>query len=393
MGKAPVPHPYRGPFAEAAKAADNYLKTNTINVLGVNIVPLGGFGAHVLYAGKNDAPEKPVPVVSGSARLDGSKVRVHHSDVTMGGSAVPGTPDHGKPSARNTASVTVQNPLMELDLKSGRLNGSVRVLIDDSQYPQGLVDPTDLQLIIQSEAPKLTLNPIKSPQFNISTGIGPMQAKFKLQLSVDPARLLEGGKLDASGIKDVLSGPGFDLSGVVQFAIVKKIPILRWALESQICHIRSPSTKKFDKPLSKAPVDFALDYKIRKLIPVPAGAIFETQGLGFGMTGGSWRRDGGSSYTIAATPVPSVTNLGEVSLYLYMDYYRVWRVGDNWEVDVNLSFSPSLASSAGSEGPADLQKQWAEASDRSWLSTNGDFVHGGDKPVLFGKAGLKYTWD
>lgn len=385
------------PLLQAAKKIEAHLAKHPPKLRDVTITPLGGIGAHILAQINRKQPHQNDKTVSASARLDGSKIRLAHADQVVGKGVAPGTPDPSRPSTGNTTITRVENPLIEIDTKTGRLNGSLRLSIDDSQYPQGLVDPTVLQLHVSSDAPKLSIDSLQNPALRISTKYGPVHANFKLKLRYDMAELARAGLSDvANGGKpnqliDKLSGPGFDLSGLVQFAIVKKIPVLRRILQTRIS-MSSPSLTRIDNPLSKAPVDFEMKYRLFGIVPIPAGAIFETQSLGYGLTGQSWKRSTGTAYSVAGLAVPSPTKWSEVSLYLYVNYYKVWRVGDGWEVSVDLNFSPSKVIGGAEKTEKDLQLQWQEASDRSWLQPSGDFAHADEKPILFGLAKLKYTF-
>lgn len=386
-----------GPIQQAARKLETYLAKNPPKLRDVTITPLGGIGAHVLAQIKRKQPHQNDKTVSASVRLDGSKVRIAHADQVVRTGVAPGTPDTSRPGAGNTTTTRIENPLIEIDAKTGRLNGSLRLSIDDSQYPQGLVDPTVLQLHISSDAPKLTIDALQNPAVRVSTKYGPVHANFKLKLRYDLAELAKAGITDAANggtpkqLIDKLSGPGIDLSGLVQFAIVKKIPILRRILQTRIS-MSSPSLARIDNPLSKAPVDFEMQYRLFGIVPIPAGAIFETQSLGYGLTGQNWKRSSGTAYSVAGLAVPSPTKWSEVSLYLYVNYYKVWRVADGWEVSIDLNFSPSKIIGGAEKTEKDLQLQWQEASDRSWLQPSGDFAHTDEKPILFGLANLKYTF-
>lgn len=380
-----------------AKRLEAELAKNPPKLLGVRITPLGGLGAHLLYTNtRNEAHDKD-RTVSGTVRLDGSKVRITHEDIDVKKSVAPGTPDPSKPSTRNIAVTRIESPMLQLDTKTGKLSGLLRLSLDDGQYPRGLVDPTVLQLHVSSETPNLTIDALRNPKVEISTKYGPVHADFKLKLRYDAAELARAGLSDAlsgggpSELLKKLSGPGFDLSGLVQFAVIKKIPVLGHILRTKI-EASSPSMVRLRQPLTAAPAPYEFKYNLFGIVPVPAGAIFETKSLGYGMTGEKWSSESGRKYSVAGIAVPSPTKLSEVSLYLYVNYYRVWRVADGWELSVDLSFSPSKVVGGGEKTKKDLQQQWKEASDRSWLDPSGKFVHAEEKPMLFGEAKLKYTF-
>ena len=398
MGKAPHKRPQAAsPLAKDARKAAEHLRQNPLKLRDLTFTPLGPLATHFLFVKRRGQPHQKDTVLSGTVARDDDSTRVGLPDIDLAKKVAPGTPDPHRPSARNTIVTRLENPLFQIDDKTGSLRGVARLSIDDPQYPQGLVDPTVLQLYISSDPLHLMVDDPLNPKFNISATYGPIQTDLKLKLKFDPGDLSRAGVVkaiaggDPTKFIERLSGPGFDLSGLVQFSLIKNIPVLNRLLMTKIS-LSSPSTTPIEKPISTAPTNRAFDMRLFGIIPVPAGAIFETQSLGYGITGQSWNSSSGSSYSVAGIAVPSPTKLSEVSLYLYVNYYKVWKVADGWELSVNLNFSPSKVVGGGDKTEKDLQLQWKEAADRSWLPASGNFVHAGEKPTLFGEAKIKYTF-
>lgn len=397
MGKPPVKKPTVLTTDDAKKVGE-FLRNNPPKLRGLTITPLGAISTHFLQQIQSGNPGGKTRVVSGTVSRSGGKTRVGAPDIDLAKKAAPGTPEPSDPSARNTTTVRLENPLLEIDEKTGQLRGLARLSVDDAQYPQGLVDPTVLQLHISSDPLKTLVDDPQRPKFDINAEYGPIQADLKLKLKFDVTSLSrqEIVQAVASGNPDVfidrLSTPGFDLSGLVQFAVIKNIPVLNKILRTKIS-MWAPSTKPIERPLRGAPTGHELYMQLFGIIPVPAGAIFETQSLGYGITGQSWTKSTGSTYSVAGLAVPSPTKLSEVSLYLYINYFKVWRVSDGWELSINLNFSPSKVVGGETKAAKDLQLQWKEASDRSWLTnSDGNFVHADKKPMFFGEAKLSYAF-
>ncbi len=76
----------------------------------------------------------------------------------------------------------------------------------------------------------------------------------------------------------------FDLSSVLQFAVIKNIPILNKLLRTRFS-ASSPSTKPLTHPLSDVSTLFPLKYRADGIIPVPPGVIFKSASLGLGAMG------------------------------------------------------------------------------------------------------------
>ena len=357
----------------------------------LTITPLGGLNIDLMYVQHGPPEEKP-KVVAGKVDVQRGKLGVKLTDIGLDQKPVKGTPDpSGQVAPGNTAQTFLRSPILSLDPKTGRISGSAVLVIEDSQYPKGRVAPTELRLFVKTDPPKLSFGKLPRPGITGYAEAGPAQINFKLKLNYNTGQLVQAGL--TKNLLGELTNPGFDLSGVLQFAIIKNIPVLNKLLRTRFS-ASSPSTKPLANPLSDAPASYPLKYRVDGIIPVPAGAIFETASLGLGAMGAGWGASRGYSYTVGVLGVPSPTKLtSEFSAYLYLDGYYVEKLSDGWELSVRLSVSAGKTFGADKDKTTNVVEQWRQLSHKAWLPTSKENpAASNEKPMFLGTATLKYRF-
>ena len=263
--------------------------------------------------------------------------------------------------------------------RPGWSRGSGKLVIDDFNYPADLASPIGIDLYIRSE--RVTLGTRQVPTLSVQGFNSAFHMDFKLKTRFNASQAAQaiaagvGGVAAGKGIDGLLKAmprPGFEASGVVQLAIAKNLPVLNKILRTKFS-VSAPMRGRLKTPLEGAPTAYRVRYRADGMVVIPPGAIFTTAAPGWGHTSGEWGESSGRSLSIAGLAVPSLSNLGEVSLYLYLDYYRVWRVGDGWDIGVRLSLAPQKTFGAKNENKDEvlIQRLWRDLSDKAWEPSSG----------------------
>lgn len=357
----------------------------------LTITPMGGLNVDLSYLRQQAGATKPL-AVGAQVNTQGGKPTAKFTDVTLGEKPVPGTPvPEGPFSPANLARMALQAPVLSLDPESMRLSGTAELVLEDSNYPKTHVGATKIRLFVQTDAPKLSLGEMPSPGLSGSASLGPAQIDFKVKLKYDAASLAQCGL--SKKTLEKLTEPGFDLSGVLQFAVIKNIPVLNKVLRTKFS-ASSPSIKPLDKPLYDAPTKFALKYNASGMIPVPPGAILKTTSLGFGAMGADWNQSRGYGYTVGVLGLPSIARItSEFDTYLYLDGFFVKRISDGWELSVRMTLAKNRKFGGKEKGSDSEVEQWRALNHKAWLPTSKDNpAPEEEKPVFLGTVSLRYDF-
>jgi hypothetical protein len=226
---------------------------------------------------------------------------------------------------------------------------------------------------------------------------GMVTANFTAKFSYDKERLkrLVQGKGSSSDL-----APSLDISGALEMAVLKNLPLLRNIFQTRF-ELSASTTKPLKQPLTGSLFAFPSTYKFTGIVPVPAGGLFDVHAAGFGIHRGRYDAKSGSSLTLSVTPVP----LPPFPVYLYGDYYHVLKATDGIEVGVRLTVALDKADLSkffgnagdlftGAVAPSSddpIQQQMKHAAHRSWEPDSRDNA-GADykKPWLMGRLIVRW---
>jgi hypothetical protein len=326
------------------------------------------------------------------AQVNVDNVVLHNSDRT-------GTPpgQHRLPGNRVDV-VKIRNLQVTGDASDGVVSAIGTLSVTNPGDPERLTEPLDIDF-------RLNTTPLTVSAKGVTQGVqgtgsmfgGVVNANFTARFSYDKERLkrLMQGKVSAANL-----APSLDISGALELAVLKKIPLLQKIFRTQF-ELSASTTNPLKSPLSGSLFAFPATYKFTGIVPVPAGGLFDVNAAGYGVHRGSFDAKSGSSLTLSVTPVP----LPPFPVYLYGDYYHVVKVSDGVEVGVRLTVAldksdlskffgnaGDLFTGAQAPSAADpIQQQYRHASHRSW---DPDTRHnaGADykKPWLMGRLMVRW---
>lgn len=278
-----------------------------------------------------------------------------------------GTPPGAELKPENKARISLTNPRVTLDPRSGRLRGSARLFVG-SDYPPSISAPTEID--VEIEATELG-------QFSGQLGLGPLHTDFTLRLNYDTGRLEEAlcpvavSEAGLSGLwnrfqivlRDAIPGIKFDglsnalqsllssiITGELQVTefVTRTIDLIREGIPAgtdldglrtallqfatEITHpgftlsgslgldipllgtlpltgfrAVAPTTVPLAQPLLGAPSAFPLSFTAGGVIIAPPGSISETAVPALGVTRSSFGEESGLSGTAALLPRLSTT--------------------------------------------------------------------------------------
>jgi hypothetical protein len=324
------------------------------------------------------------------AQVNVDKVVVHGSDRT-------GTPpgQHRLPGNRVDV-VKIRNLQVTGNTSDGKVSAIGTLAITNPGDPERLTEPLDIDFRLNTTELKLSENSVtQGVEGSGSMFGGVVTANFTARIGYDKERLqrLKQGK-------GVDLAPSLDISGALELAVLKNIPLLRNIFRTKF-ELSAPTTAPLRRALSGSLFTFPASYTFSGIVPVPAGGLFDVNAAGLGVHSGRFDAKSGSSLTLSVTPVP----LPPFPVYLYGDYYHVLKVSDGVEVGVRLTvaldksdlskffgnagdlFTGAVAPS----GEDAIQQQYKHASHRSWDPDSRD--NGGadyKKPWLMGR--LVFKW-
>jgi hypothetical protein len=328
----------------------------------------------------------------GRAQINVDNVVLHDTDRT---GTSPG--QHRLPGNQVDV-VKIRDLQVTGDASDGAVSAIGTLSIASPSDPARLTEPLDIKF-------QLETTPLLVSSSGISQGVqgsaamfgGAVTANFTARFRYDKQRLqrLMQGRPSASDL-----APSADISGALELALFKKIPLLRSIFRTQF-ELSASSTAPIKRPLSGSLFDFPAQYRFTGIVPVPAGGLFDVDAAGYGLHRGSFDAKSGSSLTLSVTPVP----VPPFPVYLYGDYYHVAKVSDGVEVGVRLTvaldkadlskffgnvgdlFTGAVAPSGGDP----MQEQYKHAAHRSWDPDSRNNA-GADykKPWLMGRLVVRW---
>jgi hypothetical protein len=333
-------------------------------------------------------------------RAKDDRAVVNVENVTLKQSERKGTPLGKHRFKGNTADVVkIRNLQVTGDASDKEVSAIGTLSVTNPADPERLTTPLDIDFRLNTTPLTLSTDGLtQGVRGNLSTLGGALKATFTANFSYDTDRVARA--LKGQGSTSDLA-PSLDISGALELAIFKKIPLLQNIFRTQF-ELSAPTTAPLNTTMSGALFPFPASYKFKGIVPIPAGGLFDVQAAGYGMHSGRFDGKSGSSFTASITPVP----LPPFPVYLYGDYYHVLKKSNGVEVGVRLTAALDKADFlkvfrnpgelfSGAEppgGPDDaIQHLYKQASHRPW-EPDSRYNAGADykKPWLMGRLTVRW---
>jgi hypothetical protein len=333
-------------------------------------------------------------------RAKDDRAVVNVDNVVLNQSDRTGTPlgQHRLPGNRADV-VKIRNLQVTGDASDRAVSAIGTLSVTNPKDPERLTTPLDIDFRLSTSSLTLSTDGLTQGVRGSASALGGVvKASFTANFSYDTERLTR--VLKGQGSTSDLA-PSLDISGALELAIFKKIPLLQNIFRTQF-ELNAPTIAPVKRPLTGSLFAFPASYKFKGMVPVPAGGLFDVDAAGFGMHGGRFDAKSGSNFTASITPVP----LPPFPVYLYGDYYHVLKTSNGVEIGVRLTVALDKADLSklfgnagdlftGAEPPVAkneaIQTTYQHASHRPW-EPDSRYNSGADykKPWLMGKLMIRW---
>jgi hypothetical protein len=274
--------------------------------------------------------------------------------------------------------IQLTDPLKSPDVFA---NGTATIHIPTDQ--PNYDTPTDIPIYIQ-------LDRLDRRELDLSgyaRAFQVVRAEYKLKIRYDSAllfkRVIQIGKkmnISRSDLEQLASTMSLDLTSTLRLGPLP-LSLIKLSADSLV-PLKHPLIGATDDII---PVQAAAlsnhTFKMGGMLLIPKGVFFDFNAPGLGYHG-SWFRGGqGLSFTAAGLAIPNLSDIGDPSLYGYLDVGYSRRVTDSLDLKVGVTATVSPFAAPGAPDP--LQLQYLQAASKSWLPTSEENMPPGQDPTKY----------